>query len=302
MKESDLESILAKYPDLIEDGLILVGRQVTVYGRRIDLIFEDRFKRKLIVELKAGPIKDEHMGQILSYEGMILSADNPDIRVMLIGTRVPPNIQRSLDHHGIAWKEIKLSSLKDSLADKGDDQFCHLFDDEIEPSVGAIKYKTINSISGNSTREDIMTSNGMTLREVKIMLGEKYIKDDHQKHIYVNDANQFKQWANYIAALYLTHVDGLKIFHQSDIKRILMDKLIPDHYDKPGAKESALLTADVEINSNWHFGYPCLERIGADQYQFKGFVINKDTQAKESEMIDDDYFCEKCRFSIKTLE
>lgn len=129
MKENDFENILVKYPDLIEDGLILLGRQVTIYERRIDLLFEDQFKRKLIVELKAGPIKDQHIGQILSYEGLMLSHDDPTIRVMLIGTRVPPNLQKSLDHHGIAWKELSLSHLKDFLIQKSDNQFIQLFED-----------------------------------------------------------------------------------------------------------------------------------------------------------------------------
>ncbi|MCX5808108.1 MAG: endonuclease NucS [Proteobacteria bacterium] len=277
MKESDFESILAKYPDLVEDGLILVGQQVTVFGRRIDLLFEDKFKRKLIVELKAGPIKDEHIGQILSYEGMLLSADNQDIRVMLIGTRVPPNIQKSLDHHGIAWREIKAPYLKDSLADKGDDQFNHLFEDEIDPPRMA-KNKTVSSVPGDSQRGDIMASNGATLREVKIMLGEKYIKDEQQKYIYINKANQFKQWANYIAALYLTEVDGFKVFQQKDVKRVLRDNLLPDHYDRPGAKESALCVADVELESPYHGGYPCLKKISGNLYQFVGFSLVIETK------------------------
>ena len=104
--EKNFEDIIAKYPELIEDDLTLKGRQVTLYGRRMDLLFEDKFRRRLIVELKIGPIKDVHIGQVLSYEGMLLSGEDPTIRVMLIGNRVPPNIQRSLDHHGIAWCEI----------------------------------------------------------------------------------------------------------------------------------------------------------------------------------------------------
>jgi len=159
MKESDLESVLAKYPDLIEAGLILRGRQVTVYGRRMDLLFDDEHKRKLIVELKAGPIKDEHIGQILSYEGMLLSADNPDIRVKLVGTRVPPNIRKTLDHHGIGWKEIKLTSLKEFLANKGDNQFDNLFEDEIYPSVKMAKNETNNNAYINSTKGGIMEGN-----------------------------------------------------------------------------------------------------------------------------------------------
>jgi hypothetical protein len=113
MKETKFEDILCKYPELIEDGLILKGRQVTCYGRRMDILLDDKFGHKLIIELKIGPIKDVHIGQILSYEGMLLSSEDPTIRVMLIGNRVPPNIQRSLDHHGIAWKEISLSHIKE---------------------------------------------------------------------------------------------------------------------------------------------------------------------------------------------
>jgi len=126
---------------------------------------------------------------------------------MLIGTRVPPNIQKHLDHHGIAWKEIKSTYLKDFLAKNGDHQFDNLFEDEISSSVKITKNETKNSASIDSTRGCIMASNGRTLGEVKTMLGEKYIKDDQQKYIY-NKANQFKQWANYIAGLYLTEVEG----------------------------------------------------------------------------------------------
>ena len=71
MNENEFEDILAKYPDFIEDGLKLVGRQITIFGRRIDLLFEDRFEHKLLVELKLGPIRDTHIGQILSYEGHV---------------------------------------------------------------------------------------------------------------------------------------------------------------------------------------------------------------------------------------
>jgi hypothetical protein len=120
MKESTIEDILAKYPDLIEEGLTLQGRQVSVHGRRMDLVFRDAFGRQLIVELKAGPIKDKDIGQIMSYEGSLLSHNNPDLRIMLVGTRVPHNIGKSLDHHGIAWKEISIDSLIKHIEIMGD--------------------------------------------------------------------------------------------------------------------------------------------------------------------------------------
>jgi RecB family endonuclease NucS len=102
--EKQFEDLICQYPELIEEGLTLKGRQITLYGRRMDILFEDRLKRKLIVELKIGPIKDEHIGQILAYEGMLLSSEDPSVRVMLVGNRVPPNLRRSLDHHIILPK------------------------------------------------------------------------------------------------------------------------------------------------------------------------------------------------------
>lgn len=148
--EKDFEDIVAKYPELIEDGLTLKGRQVSIYGRRMDLLFEDKFRRKLIIELKIGPIKDAHIGQVLSYEGMLLSNEDPTIRVMLIGNRVPPNIQRSLDHHGIAWLEITLNSLKEFLNAKNDLEYLGLFASEDLESLGIIggrklEHKVLNT-------------------------------------------------------------------------------------------------------------------------------------------------------------
>ncbi len=130
MKEIDMEDIIVKYPELIEEGLKLIGRQVTVFGRRMDLYFSDSNNRKLIVELKAVPILDKHIGQIMSYEGSTLSEKEPDIRVMLVGTRVPPNLQKALDHHGIAWREIKFSDIRQFLESKKDNSFNYLFEND----------------------------------------------------------------------------------------------------------------------------------------------------------------------------
>lgn len=143
--EKDFEEIICKYPELVEEGLVLKDRQLTLYGRRIDILFEDKFGRELIIELKVGPIKDEHIGQLLSYEGMRLSGENPDVRVMLIGNRVPPNIQRSLDHHGIAWKEITIMQLKDFLIRMQNEKFLDLL--PIDGGTAVRKEKVNNSLN-----------------------------------------------------------------------------------------------------------------------------------------------------------
>jgi hypothetical protein len=48
MKEEDFETILTKYPDLIEDELVVLGRQVTVFGLTDGLQLRNTMKVSLI--------------------------------------------------------------------------------------------------------------------------------------------------------------------------------------------------------------------------------------------------------------
>lgn len=290
MDERTFETILAKYPELIEDGLELKGRQVSMYGRRMDLLFEDTFQRKLIIEIKAGPIKDQHIGQVMSYEGMLLSADDPSIRVMLIGTRVPPNIRRALDHHGIAWKEISMSRILAHLRGRDDSAILGLFSPEELDSPGHWDQegtarrpsvtRAYDSEKGNGQKSQTMLADGysasLSIEEVRQLFGEKYIEDISQKRIYMKSARSFKLWANYIAGLLLDREakatgETERWFEPKDIKEKLKN-LMPFHYDREGAKESGLLTADVKVGSKYHLGFPCLEnKAGTRLYRFVGF-------------------------------
>lgn len=129
-KEKEFECAIVKYPELIEEGLLLVGRQRFVEGRKFDLLFEDRRGNKLVAELKWGPIKDQHIGQIMFYAGCLISGR--PVREVLVGTRVPPNIRAILDFHGIGWKQITAVELREFLRARGDEELAKKFDDEIE--------------------------------------------------------------------------------------------------------------------------------------------------------------------------
>ena len=132
MNEKTFEDILCKYPELIEEGLTFKGRQVIVKGKRVDVMFVDRHGQKLIVELKNGAIRREHIAQLFDYEGEFITLDDPNVRVMLVGNRVPENLRRSLDHHGFEWKEIPIMVLVNFLKEKDDDKL--LVEIEIEDS------------------------------------------------------------------------------------------------------------------------------------------------------------------------
>jgi len=120
MNEREFEDIICKYPELLEDGLSLKGRQVTVEGKRVDLLFEDKHGYTVIVELKKGIVVRKDTSQLLDYEGYFLSGDDPNVRVMLVGNRVPENLRRSLDHHGFEWRELPITFLSEFLRNRND--------------------------------------------------------------------------------------------------------------------------------------------------------------------------------------
>lgn len=147
MLEKDFENIICKYPDLIEEGLTLKGRQVYVAGKRVDIIFEDRFRQKLIVEVKRGTVVRKTIAQLLDYEGYFVSPDNPTTRVMLVGNRVPKNLKLSLDHHGFEWKEITIFALKKYLQAVVDLQLLARIEDIASDSQKPSKQKKTTKIS-----------------------------------------------------------------------------------------------------------------------------------------------------------
>jgi predicted transport protein len=133
LSEKQLEDIICKYPEILEQDLKLKGRQIHIYGKIMDILFEDKFGQKLIVELKKGPILRNHIGQIMEYEGSILTEADPTARVVLVGNRVPPNMAKALDHHGIEYKEISMQSLLEFLKSKNDTEYMpFMTEDNIE--------------------------------------------------------------------------------------------------------------------------------------------------------------------------
>lgn len=176
MTERDFEDILAKYPDLIEEGLILEGRQVGIGRKHVDLVFRDKHRARLIAELKRGSILREHIGQVLDYEGELLTPDEPTDRVMLIGNRVPPNFRRTLEHHGIEWKELPVQSLIAFLRDKDDHQFDAVFAEEnismqCRTASGSFPEKLVVTTTYNSAANDFMTPQTVT----KKLKGDKFL-------------------------------------------------------------------------------------------------------------------------------
>lgn len=120
--EKEFEDIIFKYPELIEDGLIAVGRQVNVDRKFIDLLFKDKFGQDLIVELKIGIAKRMHVAQLMDYAGYKIAEDKTPVRIMLVANRIPENFKHSSEYFGFEYKELTLDKLREFLIGKNDQE------------------------------------------------------------------------------------------------------------------------------------------------------------------------------------
>jgi len=69
--EKQLEEIIVKYPDLLFDGLKLVGRQTDTTGGPLDLLGVDSDGRLVVFELKRGTLTREAIAQIIDYASFL---------------------------------------------------------------------------------------------------------------------------------------------------------------------------------------------------------------------------------------
>lgn len=162
MDEKTLEDIICKYPDLVEEKLSFKGRQVYLSGKRVDVLCEDKYGQKLIIEIKKGTILREHIAQLLDYEGYFVSSDDPDVRVMLVGNRVPENLRRSLNHHGFEWRELTVTFLVNFLKQVGDKTLIDRF-----PKEEVVLDESITRIESKSKQSNLSQAKAQSTLQVK---------------------------------------------------------------------------------------------------------------------------------------
>ena len=111
MLEKDIENLIAAHPDDIfpGEGFRLIGQQVMAGGRRLDILFEDRHQRRVIVEVKRGILSREASGQIGEYYGL-LKTDDPDgnYELILCANVIPKERRTFLETIGII--DIRISN------------------------------------------------------------------------------------------------------------------------------------------------------------------------------------------------
>jgi hypothetical protein len=115
MSERDMEDLIADHPDdfFPDKGLQLLGRLQSFAGvGRFDLLFEDRFNTKILMELKAVPAKYEVATQLAKYKNELRNRGEIHILMWLVAPHIPHSVREFLDRIGIEYTEIHVPEFR----------------------------------------------------------------------------------------------------------------------------------------------------------------------------------------------
>jgi hypothetical protein len=115
MNEKEMEDLIAKYPDdfFPHQEFVLLGRQESLAGvGRFDLLFEDRFKSTILMELKARALKYEDATQIARYRDELKRGGHEKVVMWLVAPQVPLSVRDFLDDKGIQYTEINVAEFR----------------------------------------------------------------------------------------------------------------------------------------------------------------------------------------------
>lgn len=138
MLEKDIENLIANYPKEFfpKEELTLIKQQYSIDGKRIDILFKDKFERKIIIEVKRGILSREASGQIVEYYGLLKNKYPDDNIELVLCANVIPNERKSfLERVGVECKEVSVRFITE-LAEK----YNYIFADS---------HRDVNSVAKN---------------------------------------------------------------------------------------------------------------------------------------------------------
>lgn len=116
MLEKDIENLIAKYPNEFfpSSGFKLIGQQVRLGKCFSDIIFEDKYNRKVIIEVKRGILSRDASGQVMEYYGLLKNEEPESIVELILCANVIPAERRTfLETIGIECKELGINRLNE---------------------------------------------------------------------------------------------------------------------------------------------------------------------------------------------
>lgn len=113
--EKDMENAIVENPGkyLDEEGLKLISRQYRIGNYIFDLLFEDKYGSKIIVEIQRGTLDRNHTYKILDYYHEYKEGNpNSYVELFVIANIIPVERKRRLNDLGISYKEIPVSDFQ----------------------------------------------------------------------------------------------------------------------------------------------------------------------------------------------
>jgi predicted RNA-binding protein with PUA-like domain len=115
MLEKDIENLIAQHPDdfFPNGNFKLQGQQVKLGSCYADILFTDKYERKIIIEVKRGILSRDAAGQVIEYYGL-LKQKQPDaiIELIVCANTIPHERKLFLENVGIECKELGLSLIQ----------------------------------------------------------------------------------------------------------------------------------------------------------------------------------------------
>lgn len=127
-----MENLLARYPEefFVGAGFRLTGQQARLGRCYADIIFNDKYNRSIIVEIKRGILGRDAVGQIIEYYGLIKKENPAQCVELIVCANVIPHERREfLEKVGIDCREISEAVLIE-IAKKYDYQLSDTFERE----------------------------------------------------------------------------------------------------------------------------------------------------------------------------
>ncbi len=272
ISEKLMEDLIADYPhEFIEEGLSLIERQSVYCGRRIDLLFRDKFNRLLIVEIKRGTLTREDIGQIHEYYGIIKNErPRENLELMFIANVIPPERKRLLEDMGVNFKEIS------------EDRFLKIME-TYHKEIDLDETKT------SSLRTEIASSNkiGMLFTSINTDIPEeykKYLQEGNKELCWsINndiDKNNYPSLPNLIG---LINIKGKGIQYKCLITDIM-------RYDKSHANKKPATFREENLRDNAKFTNSIvMKKIVNFSYDWR--ELNKVKDGKRSKRRVDIFLC-----------
>ena len=155
MLEKDIENLIAAHPKEFfpREEFKLVAQQHTIKKRRLDILFEDKYGRFIIIEVKRGILSREASGQVIEYYGLLKEQfPEKSIELILCANTIPNERKTFLENVGIECKEIPVSQLV-NIADK----YQYTFLDTKKHESEDLDLSMIQSTDSDSTSDEITT-------------------------------------------------------------------------------------------------------------------------------------------------